>query len=216
MNVTATREAWLRTAIDYLRPAFQEIGMPLPKQIYISVGFGFGSRAESKEIGGQAWARRASADGVNHVFISPAIADPAEVLGTLVHELIHVADDCQSGHKGEFARAAKELGLEGPMTATVPGAELAESMGQLAAAIGTYPHAALSTDGAAILEGEDEEDGEEAGEAGGKLHSGPSKQGTRMLKVVCPSCGFNFRTTQKWIDKGLPTCQDGTLFIVAD
>lgn len=200
-----------------LAGAFEQIGMPLPERIHVSVGFGFGSRAESKEIGGQAWARRASADGVNHVFISPSIADPTQVLSTLVHELIHVADDCASGHKGTFAEAAKLLGLEGPMTATVPGAELAESMEQLAEALGTYPHSALSTNGAATPDNDPDSEGTpEDGTEPEKLHSGPSKQGTRMKKVVCPACGFNFRTTQMWINKGLPTCQDGTQFVVAD
>lgn len=34
--------------------------------------------------------------------------------------------------------------------------------------------------------------------------------GTRMLKVECLDCGYNLRTTQKWLDVGLPTCCCGT------
>lgn len=215
MNIT-TREAWLTEAIKMLAPAFEQIGMPLPDRIHISVGFGFGSQAESAKIAGQAWARRASADGVNHVFISPAIASPVEVLSTLVHELIHVADDCQNGHKGAFAVAAKELGLEGRMTATVPGADLVESMGQLSEALGAYPHAALSTQGPAKPETGGEEGEEDGEEDGGKMHSGPAKQGTRMIKCVCPDCGYTVRTTQKWISKGLPFCPDTTQMIIAE
>jgi len=34
-------------------------------------------------------------------------------------------------------------------------------------------------------------------------------QTTRMLKVECPADGYIVRTTQKWIDLGLPTCPCG-------
>lgn len=38
---------------------------------------------------------------------------------------------------------------------------------------------------------------------------GKKKQGTRMIKVVCPSCGYTVRTTAKWLEVGLPTCPCG-------
>jgi hypothetical protein len=59
-----TREAWLHRAIETFRPRFDEVGLPLPGKLHVSVGFGYSSRAESKYILGQCWARRASADGV--------------------------------------------------------------------------------------------------------------------------------------------------------
>ena len=120
-----TREAWLHRAIEVFRPRFTEIGLPLPAELHVSVGFGYGSRAESKYILGQCWARRASADGVNHIFLGPQEGDPAGMLVSLLHELIHAADDCASGHKGTFAEAATRLGFEGPMTRTPPGIDLA-------------------------------------------------------------------------------------------
>lgn len=36
-----------------------------------------------------------------------------------------------------------------------------------------------------------------------------TKAGTRLLKLECPGCGYVVRTTQKWIDTGLPTCHCG-------
>lgn len=36
-----------------------------------------------------------------------------------------------------------------------------------------------------------------------------AKAGTRLLKLECPSCGWTCRSTQKWIDTGLPTCACG-------
>ena len=101
-----TREAWLHRATEAFRPRFDQIGLPLPARLHISVGCGYGSRAESKHILGQCCARRASADGVNHIFLGPQQGDPAGMLVTLLHELIHTADDCASGHKGAFAEAA--------------------------------------------------------------------------------------------------------------
>jgi hypothetical protein len=92
-----TREAWLHRAIEAFRPRFAQIGLPLPARLHVSVGFGYSSRAESTYILGQCWARRASADGVNHIFLGPQEGDPAGMLVSLLHELIHAADDCASG-----------------------------------------------------------------------------------------------------------------------
>ena len=134
-----TREAWLHRAIEEFRPRFTEIGLPLPARLHVSVGFGYSSRAESKYILGQCWARRASADGVNHIFLGPQEGDPAAMLVSLLHELIHAADDCQSGHKGAFAEAATRLGFEGPMTRTPPGLDLTAEVITLAEALGPFP-----------------------------------------------------------------------------
>jgi hypothetical protein len=42
------------------------------------------------------------------------------MLVSLLHELIHAADDCASGHKGAFAEAVTRFGFQGPMTQTRP------------------------------------------------------------------------------------------------
>src|ERR1700693_119023 len=54
---------------------------------------------------------------------------------TLLHERIHAADDCQSGHKGAFAEAATRLGFQGPMTQTPPGLDLTADVITLAEAL---------------------------------------------------------------------------------
>lgn len=38
----------------------------------------------------------------------------------------------------------------------------------------------------------------------GKPHSGPNKQGTRMMRLRCPYCGYTVRTTAKWPEYGNP------------
>lgn len=206
-TVRSTRESWLESAIDAFRPRFEEIGMPLPERIHVSVGFGYGARRESAVILGQCWAKTASADGVNHVFISPELGDTAEVLAVLLHELIHAADDVQHGHKGPFAEAAVRLGLEGPMTATRASVELAFEMVAMAATLGDYPHGALQTVLAKVPTAPTPK-----GEPTPRVHSGPAKQGTRMRKVTCRAhvedgeCGYTVRTTSKWLEIGLPGC----------
>jgi hypothetical protein len=211
VGVDSTREAWFERAVEMLRPRFEEVGMPLPETIHISVGFGYGARAESKFILGQTWARRASADGANHVFIGPQEGDPAAMLVTLLHELIHVADDNKSGHRGAFAEAATRLGFNGPMTQTPPSVELAAELAVMAAELGEFHHGKLDVDAAAVKVPVPE--GVPAG--GGKVHSGPAKQGTRMIKLVAPDCGYTVRTTRKWVDAGLPSCPHGTEMEVA-
>lgn len=37
-----------------------------------------------------------------------------------------------------------------------------------------------------------------------------NKDGIRQIKCHCPACGFTFRTSAKWIAKGLPICACGT------
>lgn len=205
-----TREAWLEAAVEAFRARFIEVGMPLPERVHVSVGFGLGAKAESRKILGQCWKREASADGVNHIFISPEMGDTAQVLATLLHELIHAADNNDHGHRGAFAEAATRLGLEGPMTATTAGIALMAEMMTLAASLGEYPHGALEV---ATLIRTRQPVPVPAG--GGKIASGPAPQTSRQVKIECPSCGYNARTTRKWLEVGLPTCPCGTEMVVA-
>ena len=208
MTENITREEWLHKAIDALRPKFEAIGFPIPEKIHVSVGFGYGAKRESGKILGQCWATRASDDNVNHIFISPEMNDSARVLDVLVHELVHAADDCKNGHTGDFAKAAKALGLTGKMTATVASPELAEEMKALAESLGAYSHAVLFPAGKP-LPPQAPEPGAAPSPEVPKIHSGPKKQGTRMLKLVAPCCGYTVRTTAKWLEVGMPSCPHG-------
>ena len=102
------------------------------------------------------------------MFISPKMGEPLPILGTLVHEIVHLVDDCESGHKGDFTKMARRLGLEGKLTATHAGdALLQETLIPLEAELGPFPHAALTP---------------------GLGSSGEPKQTTRMLKVRILRC----------------------------
>lgn len=216
MNPTQiqTREAWLHNAIDALRPRFVEVGMPIPERIHISVGFGYGAKAESAKILGECWSRVASKDGVNHIFISPEVGDTARILDILIHELVHAADNNQSGHKGAFAEAATRLGLTGKMTATTASVPLMAEMMCLAETLGEYPHGVLDLTLLKAPVPVPAGPGVPAAKRP-RISSGPAKQGTRMIKLSCAShgceCeGYTVRTSEKWIAVGMPMCPFGS------
>ena len=182
-----TREEWLNAALAALRPWFQECAqVQIPSDTRVSVGFPGGGSAR-KRIG-ECWARRMSKDNVNEIFINPTLSDPVQMLDVLVHEAVHAVDDCVSGHKGEFKRIAKDVGLEGKMTATKAGEALKQELERIIATLPPLTHGALDL-------------------------STRKKQPTRLVKLECDNCGMLLRTTQKWLEQtGLPACACGGSF----
>ncbi|UIW13229.1 SprT-like protease [Arthrobacter phage Warda] len=183
----STREEWLVAAVEALRPMFSALTDETIPAVRVSVGWPGGNGRKNSVIG-QCWSTKVAADSVSQLFISPVLDDAVRVLDVLAHELIHAIDDCQSGHKGRFAKIAKALGLEGKMTATVAGPGLKAELDQIAAELGEYPHAALVNPG----QGAD----------------GPKKQTTRMMKVECAEgSGYKARMTRQWLEEfGAPIC----------
>lgn len=187
-----TREEWLAAAVAAMRPWFAAEGTPLPEAVRASCGWPSrkGLSASRRRIG-ECWDPKASAAGASEIFISPCLAEPARVLDVLVHELVHAAVGVSHGHRGPFRRLAKALGLEGRMTATHAGPQLAARLNALAEKLGPYPHGALDRS------------------AFGR------KQNTRMHKAICPACGFTMRVAAKWAGYGLPVCACGEQIALA-
>lgn len=183
MNMT--REEWLLQAIDILRTGFQAVDATIPEKVRVTCGWpSRGGRSEKAQVLGECWPPSCSGDGHTEVFIAPTISNPVEALAILTHELVHAAVGCAEGHKGEFRTVAHAMGLIGKLTSTTAGDDLTKDLEAVADQLGKYPHAKLT----------------------------PQKkppQATRMLKFVCPKCGWAARTSQKWIDLGLPTCACG-------
>jgi hypothetical protein len=93
------------------------------------------------------------------------------------------------------------------MTATTASVELAAEMITLAETLGDYPHGRFTAfDRPAVRP---EVPGEEVPDEP-RVSSGPRSQGTRMLKLVAPCCGYTVRTTRKWIEVGMPSCPCGS------
>jgi hypothetical protein len=185
MPTYENREAWLIAALAEIRDWFAQTSpsVDVPATVRVSCGW---SKRSGKGIG-WCWKSDASKDGTNEILISPEVDGAFEVLGILVHEAIHASDNGESKHSGYFRTTALAIGLEGKMTATTVGTALESRIRQLVEKLGPYPHAAINP-GMSII----------------------PKQSTRMLKLECPGCGYVARTTQKWLDVGVPTCPCGT------
>jgi hypothetical protein len=216
-NLRMTRELWLEQAIEtFWRARFAEVGYELPEHFHVSVGFGHGAKRESKHINAQCWSRIASADGLNHIFISPQVGDTAEVLALLGHELTHAALDSdegiQDGHVKRFAEIMTRLGFEGPMTSTKASDMLALELFTVAAALGEYPHGALDVDRARTLQLAPADPNGTGVRT--KVRTGPPAQTNRHIQLKCrtadcPCGGYSVRTSLRWIGVGLPNCPMG-------
>lgn len=180
------RETWLVSASLLIQSeVFEAAGIPvLEAKHRVSCGFPIGyrgSRGNRKGIVlGQAFDPSISADGTYEVFINPILDQPLDVLGVLVHELLHVHAGIKCGHRGEFARAARAVGLTGPLTATVPGEALKAQLEAIASILGNYPHASVDP-------------------------NARKKQATRLLKLECVECQWTARISAK---QGLRIRQD--------
>lgn len=180
------REEWLNKAVEKLRPVFEDAEVKWPDGVALRVSVGWpvrGALSKTKRRIGECHPTESSKAEINEIFISPWLDDPIEVLGVEVHEIIHAIDNCKSGHRGSFSKAARKVGLEGKLTATHPSDKLKERLHVIIKDLGDYPHQTLDP---ATLE--------------------RKKQSTRMIKLQCPACGYVVRTTRQWIEVGLPVC----------
>jgi hypothetical protein len=179
---TTNREDWLSAAVSELRPIFDAIGAPLPANVRVTCGFP--SNAKRSGAIGECWADTASADQTFEVLISPVLDEPMRVFETLVHELCHSTAGAMN-HGINFQKVAAAMHLEPTgakgWKATTRSVKFGAEFFDLVQSLGPYPHAALTM-------------------------SNRKVQTTRMLKAVCPSCGYTVRLTQKWADLGLPSC----------
>ena len=184
----STREEWLTAGIEEVRSLFDLSGKSLPKQIRVSCGFP--STALRSGAIGECWISTASADGTFEILIHPKLADPVKVFEVLIHELCHATAGAFN-HGVNFQKIAKTMHLQAigrgrePWKSTEGDADFIPVYHDIITSLGDYPHAELKSDRQI------------------------KKQTTRLLKAVCPSCGYTVRLTQKWADQGLPTCPCG-------
>lgn len=143
---------------------------------------------------GECHAARISKGNIHEIFISPLLDDPADVAGTLVHEMAHVAAGIEAGHKGQFIAVCKAVGLtKGRPTSAAPGTFLADWLQRVTEPIGTYPHQALVP--TAVER---------------------PKRPSSSVRLVCV-CGCKVIISAKWlIEAGPPVCGCGLPFVPAD
>lgn len=143
-EVTQVREEWLERAASFLFEHMKEQGIP-SVSVRVSCGWPVsgGAGTGKRVVIGQCFSPTICDDGRPQVFISPRIAESVEVLGVLLHELLHASLGTVHGHKRVFSQAAKKVGLAGPPTATVVSKELRPVLQAYVDAAGIYPHAAI-------------------------------------------------------------------------
>lgn len=183
------REAWLQAAAVKLRPLLKPYAQT--PDVMISVGW---ARNRPNTAAGTC-TPSTSAGGIPQIFIWPAEVKVTNILSYLLHELIHASDDCDSGHKGHFARVHKAVGFVSPPTLSNTTPELEAKLEAIRDALPPYPHKPINL-----------------------KSSAEKKQTTRMIKIECKAANchvrdgesnYSVRTTQKWIDEGLPSCPCG-------
>ena len=196
----ALREQWLNNAVTSVRGIFHANGFPIPDHVRVSCGFPSKRARSLYRNVGEHFSPDASEDATHQIFISPVLDDSVEVLGVLMHELSHAVTG--SSHGTSFKHCVRKVWLEGSLTQTKVGAEFRSNFAPILDSLGIYPHAKLN------------------------VASSYKVQSTRMLKAVCGTCvehkpdgtvksQYTIRVSKAWADKGLPTCQCGTQFSLA-
>ena len=173
------REQWLMQAVEHLVPLFERAGYSVP---IVKVSIGFPSTGSKGRHLGQCWSTKSAVDGVNQIFIAPHLPSPLDVLDTLVHELVHAVDECESGHGEKFKKIAIDVGLKGPMRSAGAGEWLKQDLLRIAEKLGTFPHGRLS------------------------LPVRTMQQAPKRPGAKCPKCGYGVVMLKKYLNLGPPIC----------
>ena len=157
----------------------------MPEKFRVTCGWpSRGALSEKNKRFGECFSPDCSKDNTHELVISMYLDDPMEIAGVLAHEMIHAIVGVECGHKGPFRKLALEIGLEGKMTATVPGEAFKEKVNSVLKELGEYPHSQVDVP-----------------------QLSRKKQSSRLVKVTCSCCGYTVRITQKWLrDMGAPLC----------
>jgi len=181
-GMNSRRVAWLEKAYRLLR---EELLPEAPERVTITFGFpSKGARpSRNQRIGEYAHFLKDCEAGPGLLTLHPTVFDkPARVLDVLLHEMIHAARP-MDGHRGQFPKLAKRVGLVGKMTATVAGPELK-------AKLETWLRDRLPL----MPNGH------------GDLSADRKRQSTRLRKYVCPSCGQIIRAATDCLNAVCADC----------
>ncbi len=173
------RELWLIQAVDALAPFFERAGYTLP---IVKVSIGFPSTGSKGRHLGQCWSTKSAEDGVNQIYIAPHLPAAIDVLDTLVHELVHAVDDCESGHGERFKKIALDVGLKGPMPNAGAGEYLKKELIKIAEKLGTFPHGRL------------------------RLPIRAAQKKPKRPGAICSKCGYEVIMMKRYLSFGPPIC----------
>ena len=139
------REEWLEKAIPRLNTILESRAELTPVKVKVSVGWpAHGALAPKKRRIGECWHSEIINQDTAHIFVSPFIDSPIDVLGVLLHEMIHAILPHKAAHKGAFAKVCKLVGFEGKPTSTEVSKEIGDplriELEQILEYLGEYPH----------------------------------------------------------------------------
>lgn len=140
------REGWLTAAMSALRPHFRKAGLTIPRGTRVACSWpshGGTAKKATSEVDGETWFYT---NGAPEIAISPRLGqDDIEVLGTLAHEMVHVAVGGKYDHRHKPLRDGFiAVGLtEGRPCATKAGPELRILLAEISKRLGPYPHAGV-------------------------------------------------------------------------
>jgi len=173
------REQWLMAAVGHITPIFELRGHVVP-QVKVSVGFP-STGGKGRHLG-QCWPSKAAEDGINQIFIAPHLKTPLDFLDTLVHELVHAVDNCESGHGEGFKKIALNVGLKGPMRSAGAGDHLKQDLIRITEKLGAFPHGRLS------------------------LPIPTAQKTPKRPGAICIKCGYEVVMLKKHLYLGPPIC----------
>ena len=197
-----TREQWLNTAAatmitEIIKPVL-DVALPAIRYSITAPPM----RASKTRVLGTCWNRAASDDDTNEIFITAMLGseDSPRILDVTLHEQMHALLNNEDGHKGQFVKYCRLVGLEGTpkgnikesFTATRPTPALDAKLKEIIKTLGPIPHGKMD---AAL--------------------SGKTTQKNRQKLMYCDTCEFKFRASQKAINMinvfDCPVCGHGTL-----
>ena len=135
--VHENRAAWLQAAVAEVSGYFNALGSPLAERIQITIA-SMGNQYRTL-IGQCCDTSRSTGVKSFDIIVSPTVNDSFSALGTLIHELCHVAAGIAEGHKGQFEVLARGMMLEGPLNSTTIGEAFRLVMEPVIRKLGEYP-----------------------------------------------------------------------------
>ncbi len=174
-------EAWDTDAIDIInRDIFGPLWLAIPQRLRVRTGTVPGTKGTSLKTLGIYVPAHMHADRVPSIYTSPLVGNQVRLLDVLVHEGIHAIRPT-AGHKVEFGKIARAVGLEGKLTATFAGRKLRARLEQISDELGPRPHSPIDVTKRTI-------------------------QKTYMVKASCPSCDRFVRGTLSQLAALRPMC----------